>query len=183
MKASFLCFRFYLLFDVTVAYCQCSWVDFQRINQHVSQLFSLDFHVLRQLMALSYSVGPSFQEDATPNVFRSDSCAWRHRRGSVLVLCQEKCVAGGQGGDRVGSVGNAASKWRQPTWRSAVKHRQRHKSQWPTGKCVGPRGKYYKHFQFVGSLVSQYSTAEGNRQFSWWGILCFFSYITVLRND
>lgn len=49
--------------------------------------------------------------------------------GGTLI---EEVLARGEGKDRIGSLENAVSKWRQPTWRFVVKHQHCHKSQWRT---------------------------------------------------
>jgi len=73
----------------------------------------------------------------------------------------------GKGHDRIGSLGNAASKWRQPTWRSVVKHRQRHKMQWPTGICVGPRGQCKEHLKLYATCAWFTSYSLVNERQDW----------------
>jgi len=68
----------------------------------------------------------------------------------------------GKGHDRIGSLGNAASKWRQPTWRSVVKHRKRHKMQWPTGVCVSD------HVGNIRNIWSYMPRVQGLRATVWW---------------
>ena len=100
------------------------------------------------------------RKDALLYVFRMHS-----RARSVQVLGggkrnygRENTAWRGKGHDRIGSLGNAASKWRQPTWRSVVKHRPRHKMQWPTGIFVGPRGNIWSYMPRV----------QGLRATVWW---------------
>lgn len=104
-------------------------------------------------------------------------------RGECVGTLIEEVLAGagGEGHDRIGSLENAVSKWRQPTWRFVVKHQHCHKSQWPTSDVSDHVGNIRNSSdmctKFTDRAVRRENPGTLVRNFF------MFGYTRTLRND